>query len=125
MGTTIIGRIYAGQPSVVEKQQRTTSSRLGIGSARARGGLNGAVSIWLRRGRGGDAVSTGEGGGVVDTGEQGRRGDCDDGEAVRHGGERDRSAGEDGSDGEEGGKGERTDRGCGRLRGLRRRGSEG
>uniref|UniRef100_A0A0D9ZJ08 Uncharacterized protein n=1 Tax=Oryza glumipatula TaxID=40148 RepID=A0A0D9ZJ08_9ORYZ len=36
MGTAIIGRIYAGQLSVVEKQQRTTSSRLGIGSARAR-----------------------------------------------------------------------------------------
>lgn len=36
VGTAIIGRIYAGQPSVVEKQQRTTSSRLGIGSARAR-----------------------------------------------------------------------------------------
>nr|CAE05797.1 OSJNBb0046K02.7 [Oryza sativa Japonica Group] len=35
------------------------------------------------------------------------------------------SAGEDGSDGGEGGKGERTDRGCGRLRGLRWRGSGG
>lgn len=42
--------------------------------------MNDAVSIWLRRGRGGDAVSTGEGGGVVDAGEQGRRGGCDDGE---------------------------------------------
>lgn len=49
MGTAIIGRIYAGQPSVVEKQQRTTSSRLGIGSARARADACNDDDAWCLR----------------------------------------------------------------------------